>query len=234
MHPSLILCFGCIDLCLVLVATSQSRYALYCFPYARPPSRLSSCRLPRQSSATTHDIQPPSSATPHDVNESQPYSATVVRYSAGVAFTLTTSGGIQPGSLKPSVIRVMCRSRSQIQSQTHHRGPSDHGIARGMACVCVIALVVGRVFRLNKCMLDTGRSIPVEIYIVLFPIRPSAISPVIMSSTATNTATVECNAPRCQRIATIQCHGCKVFGWCRLHINYILSLIHIRRCRRRG
>ena len=45
----------------------------------------------------------------------------------------------------------------------------------------VIALVVGRVFRLNICMLDTGRSIPVEIYIVLFPTHPSAISPVIMS-----------------------------------------------------
>ena len=129
MHPSFVLCFGCIDLCLVLVAAYQSRYAPYCFPYARPPSRPSACRLPRQ-------IQRPSSATPHDVNESQPYSATVVRYSAGVAFTFTTSGGIEPGSLKPSVISVMCRSRSQIQSQTHHRGPSDHGIARGMARVC--------------------------------------------------------------------------------------------------
>ena len=126
---SFVLCFGCIDLCLVLVAAYQSRYALYCFPYARPPSRPSACRLPRQ-------IQRPSSATPHDVNESQPYSATVVRYSAGVAFTLTTSGGISAGSLQPSVIHVMCRSRSQIQSQTHHRGPSDHGIARGMARVC--------------------------------------------------------------------------------------------------
>ena len=94
--------------------------------------------------------------------------------------------------------------------------------------VYVIALVVGRVFRLNICMHDANRDISAKIYIVLFPTSPSAISPVIMSFTAIiernsarYTATVECNATRCQRIATVQCHCCKVFGWCRLHIHYI-------------
>ena len=94
--------------------------------------------------------------------------------------------------------------------------------------MCVIASAVDLVFRLHRSMPDASRDISVKIYIVLFPIRPSAISPVIMSFTAIiernsarYTATVECNAPRCQRIATVQCYCCKVFGWCRRHINNI-------------
>ena len=94
--------------------------------------------------------------------------------------------------------------------------------------VCVIASAVDLVFRLHRCMHDANRDISAKIYIVLFPTRPSAISTVTMSFTAIiernsarYTATVECNAPRCQRTATVQCHCCKVFGWCRLHIHYI-------------
>ena len=94
--------------------------------------------------------------------------------------------------------------------------------------MCVIAPAVDLVFRLHRCMHDASRDISVKIYIVLFPIRPSAISPVIMSFTAIiernsarYTATVECNAPRCQRLATEQCSICQVFGWCRRHINNI-------------
>ena len=96
--------------------------------------------------------------------------------------------------------------------------------------VYVIASAVDLVFRLHRCMPDASRDISAKIYIVLFPTSPSAISPVIMSfsfaaiverNSARYTATVECNATRCQRIATVQCHCCKVFGWCRLHINYI-------------
>ena len=94
--------------------------------------------------------------------------------------------------------------------------------------MCVIASAVDLVFRLHRCMPDASRDISVKIYIVLFPIRPSAISPVIMSfaarierNSARYTATVECNAPQCQRLATEQCRCCKVFGWCRRHINFI-------------
>ena len=96
----------------------------------------------------------------------------------------------------------------------------EHGLARGMTCVCD-CIIVCLVFRLHIFMPGASRDISVKICTVLFPIRPSTISPVSMSSTATNPATVECNAPRCQRIATVQCHCCKVFGWCRLHIHYI-------------
>ena len=50
--------------------------------------------------------------------------------------------------------------------------------------MCVIASAVDLVFRLHRCMPDASRDISVKIYIVLFPIRPSAISPVLMSFTA--------------------------------------------------
>ena len=98
-----------------------------------------------------------------------------------------------------------------------------------MTCVCD-CIIVCLVFRLHRCMPDASRDISVKIYIVLFPIRPSAISPVIMSfsyaaiverNSARYTATVECNAPQCQRLATEQCYCCKVFGWCRRHINNV-------------
>ena len=94
--------------------------------------------------------------------------------------------------------------------------------------VCVITLVVGRVFRLDICMLDTGRSIPVEIYIVVFPIHPSANSPVAMSSSSSSSSTspVECNVSGCRRVGTTQCYNCKGLdiwsSWCcDDHINTI-------------
>ena len=91
--------------------------------------------------------------------------------------------------------------------------------------VCVIASVVDMVFRLYICLSDASRNITVDIYIytIVFPIHPSANSPVTMSSSST--ATVECNAPRCRRPGIAQCYSCKGIGWggwcCDRHINTI-------------
>ena len=150
MHQSLILCFVCIDACLMLVAISQSRYIQYCFPYTRPPTRLSPCRRRRR-------LRRQSNATPHDVADPELHSATLARESEGAAGVVTatlTLSGTRMG-FTPSVIGVVGCSWSQIQSQTHHRRYCHHQISgaganklhrsrcdinRFMHCMCMYSI----------------------------------------------------------------------------------------------